>query len=72
MNLIQETKFIMNKYQVSANKSYGQNFLIDEDVVLGICEKANISKDDSKIAVYVVPTNEELLIARNTASLVKD
>ena len=51
MNLIQETKFIMNKYQVSANKSYGQNFLIDEDVVLGICEKANISKDDLIIEI---------------------
>lgn len=35
-------------------------------------EEAKISKDDSKIAVYVVPTNEELLIARNTASLIKD
>ena len=51
MNLIQETKFIMNKYQVSANKSFGQNFLIDEDVVLGICEKANISKDDLIIEI---------------------
>jgi len=51
MNLIQETKFIMNKYQVSANKSYGQNFLIDEDVVLGICEKANISKNDLIIEI---------------------
>ena len=51
MNLIQETKFIMNKYQVSANKSYGQNFLIDEDVVLGICEKANISQEDLIIEI---------------------
>jgi 16S rRNA (adenine1518-N6/adenine1519-N6)-dimethyltransferase len=41
----------MNKYQVSANKSYGQNFLIDEDVVLGICEKANISKNDLIIEI---------------------
>ena len=30
MNLIQETKFIMNKYNITANKNYGQNFLIDE------------------------------------------
>ena len=33
-------------------------------------EEVKISSDSSKIAVYVIPTNEELLIARNTASLV--
>ena len=33
MNLFQETKFIMNKYNVTANKSYGQNFLTDEYIV---------------------------------------
>ncbi len=51
MNLLQETKFIMNKYQITANKSYGQNFLIDEDIVLGICEKANVSKEDLIIEI---------------------
>ena len=30
MNLVEETKFIMNKYNIVANKGYGQNFLIDE------------------------------------------
>ncbi len=30
-----------------------------------------ISTDDSKVAVYVIPTNEELVIARDTAALVK-
>ena len=29
-------------------------------------EEALISSDDSKIKVYVVPTNEELMIARET------
>ena len=33
-------------------------------------EESKISSDSSKIAVYVIPTNEELLIARNTASLI--
>ena len=28
-----------------------------------------ISKPDSKIAVYVIPTNEELVIARDTVRL---
>ena len=51
MNLIKETKFIMNKYSVAANKNYGQNFLIDEDIVLGICEKAEVSKDDLIIEI---------------------
>ena len=30
-----------------------------------------ISNEDSKVKVYVVPTNEELMIARDTAKLVK-
>ena len=30
MNLLNETKFIMNKYNITASKSVGQNFLIDE------------------------------------------
>lgn len=35
-------------------------------------EEVKISKPDSKITVYVVPTNEELLIARRTANLIKE
>ena len=30
-----------------------------------------ISTEDSKVKVYVIPTNEELMIARDTAKLVK-
>ncbi len=33
-------------------------------------EFVKLSTDDSKIAVYVIPTNEELLIARDTISLI--
>lgn len=51
MNLIQETKFIMDKYHITANKSLGQNFLIDEDVVSGIVEKSGVSKDDLVIEI---------------------
>ncbi|MBP5267005.1 MAG: acetate kinase, partial [Ruminococcus sp.] len=29
-----------------------------------------ISTDDSKVKVYVIPTNEELLIARDTLALI--
>ena len=34
-------------------------------------EEAIISKDDSKVTIMVVPTNEELAIARETAKLIK-
>ena len=34
-------------------------------------EEAEISSEDSKVKVYVVPTNEELMIARETLKLVK-
>ena len=33
-------------------------------------EEAVISADDSKVKVWVIPTNEELMIAMDTASLV--
>ena len=33
-------------------------------------ETVKISTDDSKIAVYVIPTNEELMIARDTLNLI--
>ncbi|MBR2704503.1 MAG: acetate kinase [Clostridia bacterium] len=34
-------------------------------------QEAEISANDSKVKVYVIPTNEELLIARETAKLTK-
>ena len=33
-------------------------------------EEAEISKDSSKVKVYVIPTNEELVIARDTMELI--
>ena len=51
MSLIQETKFIMDKYNIKANKSLGQNFLIDEDVVLKIVDKSEVCKDDFVIEI---------------------
>ena len=51
MNLEQETKFILKKYNITANKNYGQNFLIDEYTVSSIVEKANVSKDDLIIEI---------------------
>ncbi|MBQ2577294.1 MAG: acetate kinase, partial [Lachnospiraceae bacterium] len=34
-------------------------------------EEQKISTADSKVAAYVIPTNEELAIARETVALVK-
>ena len=51
MSLIDETKFILKKYGISANKSLGQNFLINDEVVQGIVDKAEISKDDLVIEI---------------------
>ena len=51
MNLLQETKFIMKKYGITANKKLGQNFLINEYVVNEISTIANISKNDLIIEI---------------------
>jgi len=51
MSLIDETKYILKKYGISANKSLGQNFLINEEVVEGIVNKAEISKEDLVIEI---------------------
>ena len=45
-NLLEETKFIMKKYGITANKDLGQNFLIDDNIVNQIVESSNITKQD--------------------------
>ena len=51
MNLEQETKNIMKKYHITANKSLGQNFLIKENVIEGIMAGAQIDKNDIVIEI---------------------
>lgn len=51
MNILKETRFIMDKYHIKADKSLGQNFLIDDEAVAGIVETANISKEDLIIEI---------------------
>lgn len=50
-SILEETKFIMNKYNIKANKSLGQNFLINEEVVNKIVESSEINKDDLVIEI---------------------
>lgn len=51
MSVLKDTKFIMDKYHITANKNLGQNFLIDNDAVTGIVDAANVSKDDLIIEI---------------------
>ena len=50
-NILEETRYIMKKYNIKANKSLGQNFLIKEEVVNQIIEKAEIGKEDLVIEI---------------------
>ena len=51
MNILAETKFIMKKYGITANKKLGQNFLIDDNAVDAIIEASKISKEDLVIEI---------------------
>lgn len=50
-SLYSETKFMMKKYNITANKKLGQNFLIDENVVNTIVESSQISSEDLVIEI---------------------
>ena len=63
-----------NDAATRANSCEGLEFLgikIDPEKNKVRGKNAKISTDDSKVQVWVVPTNEELLIARDTLALVK-
>ena len=51
MNIENETKFIMKKYNISANKKLGQNFLIDEETIEKTIDAAEITKEDLIIEI---------------------
>ena len=51
MNVLKETKFILDKYHITANKNLGQNFLIDDEAVTGIIDAAKVSKEDLIIEI---------------------
>ncbi|MBR1765170.1 MAG: acetate kinase [Ruminococcus sp.] len=63
-----------NSFDVRENVCADMDYLgikLDKEVNNGLRGKlAKISADDSKVEVWVVPTNEELLIARDTLALV--
>jgi len=49
--IYQETKYIMKKYKLTADKRLGQNFLVDETAIHSIIEAANITKQDLVIEI---------------------
>ena len=51
MSILEETQFIMKKYKIRANKSLGQNFLINQNVVDQIVESSQITKQDLVIEI---------------------
>ena len=50
-NILEETRYIMKKYNIRANKSLGQNFLINENVVETIVESSEIEREDLVIEI---------------------
>lgn len=51
MDILNETRFLMKKYNITANKSLGQNFLVDENVILNTIKSADINKNDLIIEI---------------------
>ena len=50
-SILEETRFIMKKYNIRANKALGQNFLINENVLEKIVESSEIDKNDLVIEI---------------------
>lgn len=50
-NAYQTTMYILKKYNITANKSLGQNFLINDDVIQKTINSADISKEDLVIEI---------------------
>ena len=46
MNVYEETQLILHKYKIQANKSLGQNFLVDDNVIDEIIRSSHIYKQD--------------------------
>lgn len=51
MNTLSKTRSIMSKFNIVANKRYGQNFLIDDNILQGIVSAADITDEDLVIEI---------------------
>ena len=66
MNIYEETKFLMKKYNINANKNLGQNFLIDDNVIeigpgLGTLTSKLVEKAGKVIAIELDKKMLEIL-----------
>ena len=50
-DVFKETKYLMKQYGITANKSLGQNFLVDDNIVDSIITSANVTKQDLVIEI---------------------
>lgn len=50
-NCLEETKYIMKKYNITANKRLGQNFLVDDDIIQKTIDLSYIEKRDLVIEI---------------------
>ena len=48
---LEDTKFILKKYNIKANKKLGQNFLVDDDVIDSIIASADLSRNSVVIEI---------------------
>ena len=51
MSILETTKFLMKKYNITATKSLGQNFLIDEEIIDKTIDAADIKEADLIIEI---------------------
>lgn len=51
MNTLKETKSILNKYELKADKRFGQNFLVDDNILNNIVEVSNIKPNELIIEI---------------------
>lgn len=75
MSIYKDTMFILKKYNISANKSLGQNFLINEEVVNNIVSSADIKENDMVIEIgpgLGTLTNELLKNAKKVVAVELD
>ncbi len=75
MDVLEESRYILNKYKIQANKSLGQNFLINDDVINKIIEAANLNENDLVIEIgpgLGVLTNKLLQKAKKVIAIELD
>ena len=51
---INEVKQILNKYDVSVKKQFGQNFLMDNNIITKICDISNITKEVNVLELRIL------------------